>query len=147
MPAGRPPKPTAQHELDGTFRSDRHGDRADLSWLPGKPVKPKGLDEDSNWLWDLVVGQLPEGARAAVDAVQLIALCNWWRRYTKYARMMDEEIGNPMHVSCMECMAWKNFTKLAAEFGLSPAARTRLKVSGAQPKKAKPSEFFNDRLA
>jgi len=35
MPRGRPPKPTALHLLQGTFRRDRHGKRRDAPW----PVK------------------------------------------------------------------------------------------------------------
>lgn len=46
MPGGRPPKPTALHILDGTYRRDRHGKRIDAP-KPGEPqVAPDELSPE-----------------------------------------------------------------------------------------------------
>jgi len=128
MPAGRPPKTNAEHKLQGTYRADRHGDRLDEVIAHGIPAKPPGLDPQGSILWDLIVDALPPAAQCLVDSAMLTGACRWWSLWREYDRQLDAGEGDGYRTLMMATMAWKNFDKAAAKFGMSPIDRARLKV-------------------
>jgi P27 family predicted phage terminase small subunit len=145
--AGRPRKPTAKHKLDGTFRKDRHGDRADVGMdLPGQPIMPAGLSDDARELWVRVVGQLTRSKVAVeIDTSQLEAMCRWWARYLENERHAcefshDIEAGDMYEKRAKR--AWDAFDKVASRFGLTPADRAKLKLPEDKNQKTDPLKEF-----
>lgn len=145
--AGRPPKPVAKHKLEGTFRSDRHGDRGDLLLdLPGSPQMPAGLGDDARELWVRVVTQLTRAKVAVeIDSSQLEAMCRWWARYLENERHAcefahDIEAGDVYEKRAKR--AWDAFDKVAARFGLTPADRAKLKLPQDNSAKTDPLKEF-----
>lgn len=136
MAMGRPPKPTAAHVLEDTHRGDRHGD-IDSTWQPdGEPEVPSWLQGDALQLWrELSPRLVTSKVATSVDAAELAALCDWWARYREASRVADQiadKRGTDFYrCSILASMAWKNFTKAAANFGLNPADRARLKLPDA----------------
>ena len=125
---GGPRKPTVQLRREGTFREDRQGGRADVAYEPAELQAPRGLGDDGRWLWQLVINGTPRGILSAVDTAQLFAMCKWWGRWRRFDRNKDLEVSEMRQMT--EC--WKQFAAIAAQFGLSPAARTRIKAPGKQ---------------
>lgn len=137
MPAGRPPKPTAMHKLHGTYRADRHGDRVDDGQVfEGVPEKPNDLGPDADLLWDQVVAQLRTAkVVAAIDEASLEAMCRWWGRYRELMRRVDKESYDDEVCETLELRArraWLAFDRVSSQFGMTPAARAKLKT---EPKK------------
>lgn len=134
--AGRNPKTSAELKLTGGFRADRHGSRADVVWPHDLPEKPADLSDDAAWLWELVLSQLPDAARAKVDAAVLRGMCEWWGLYRRYMNLATEATAEDYRIVQMAAMAWKQFEKSSCDFGLSPAARAKLRVGGKEKAKA-----------
>lgn len=128
MVAGRPRKSTSQLIREGNFRSDRQGGRADVAYKPADLIAPRGLGDDGQWLWKLVIKGTPRGILSAVDTAQLFAMCKWWGRWRRLDRKSQLKAADMRQMA--EC--WKQFASIAGQFGLSPAARTRIKAPGKQ---------------
>lgn len=150
MAKGRPRKPTAAHILDGTHRSDRHGEQAD-QWQPdGAPKMPAWLNNDAQTLWQELSPRLVESNVATcVDAAELAALCDWWARYREAARVADgikdKQSTKFYRLSILASMAWKNFATAGAKFGLNPSDRARLKIDNGQRVEDELLSFTRDR--
>lgn len=124
----RPPKSTAALKLHGTYRKDRHGNRADVAFQPGEPEKPADLDADALWLWETVVGNLPPSGRSRIDAPLLWGMARWWSQWRQFDAELKAGEGDPYKVMVMAAAAWKQFEGCASRFGMSPAARAALKL-------------------
>lgn len=125
---GRPPKPTSDHKLSGTYRDDRHGMRIDDLFTHGEPEKPAWLDDDALGAWDIVVGFMPEQIKSELDTLMLAGMCDWyskWRRFSKQITASDQD---EYKATMKAAIAWKQFEKCAVKFGLSPVDRARLNV-------------------
>ena len=129
--AGRPPKSTAQHKLEGTYRPTRHAARLDEATVPGIPSKPVGMDGQAGWLWGMVTDHLPPEAMSQLDTAALVGVCRWWSLWREYDQQLDDGEGNAYKTLIMAVAAWKQFEKAAAKFGLSPVDRARLKITKA----------------
>lgn len=132
MPRGRPRKPVAQKVAEGTFRPDRDGDPALQVEASGLPVPPADLSAEALAFWNLIVPQLVASKVAAeADSTQLGMMCQWWARYQRYSEAcdtlpIDDKGLYQMTVLCG--IAWTNFDKIAARFGLTPSDRAKLRV-------------------
>ena len=123
--AGRPPKSTAQHVLENTYRADRHGDRSDADFC-GEPERPRGLDKHGEWIWNFIVASTPSGVLARIDTIALTGLCRWW---SVWCNAMDEhEADGTWKAACRAAMAWKHVERLLSKYGCSPTERAKLKV-------------------
>ena len=125
---GRPRKPTLQLIREGNYREDRQGGRADIAYQPADLKAPRGLGDDGQWLWALVIKGTPRGILSAVDTAQLFAMCKWWGRWRRLDRKSNLDVADMRQM--VEC--WKQFSTIAGQFGMSPAARTRIKTPGKQ---------------
>ena len=126
---GRPRKPTAQHELEGTYRKDRHGDRALEPAAAGVPAKPKGLSKEAAALWDHVVTELvTNGTAKRMDTAALQALCEVWGLYRK-AVAAANKYPIDKEVRCAVTAYLAQFERLASRFGLTPESRARIRVN------------------
>jgi phage terminase small subunit len=123
--AGRPPKPLKIHDLDGTFRADRHG-RASVAKSTGGnvPVQPKGMDSAAAWMWKHITTTRKDWI-AESDGPAIQALCDLWSLRCKAKVAVDKDpIDKDARISFVsyhqECL------KLWAKFGATPADRARL---------------------
>lgn len=126
---GRPPKPTSDHERDGTFRPHRHADRADTAFEQGPPSMPEGLDGHGRWLWRLVEENVPHQILSPADAASLIVVCKLWSVWRRLDDEMDTAEGDAAYkVATMLSAMTKQLTAGLARFGLSPRDRASLKL-------------------
>ena len=126
--AGRPPKPTALHILNGSFDDRRHTDRADVLYPDDAPVQIRGLGKDGIQAWHLITDSTPAEILKRIDSMQLFGLCRWWTIWREYDRKHaagDERALTPAR------NAWEPFSKLAQQFGMSPTARCRIMAENA----------------
>lgn len=141
MALGRKPKPTGLHVLDGTFRADRHGP------LPGArapagtaPDPPRHLRGTALRVWRKTVQDLDQlGILDRADQGILAAYCEAraelsWADYKirTEGRIVETSTGN---IRAHPAVGIKNQAalrvgKFAAELGLTPSARARLRVGG-----------------
>lgn len=138
----RPCKSTQVLKLQGTYRKDRHSDRVDVQFSAGEPEKPADLDTDASWLWDTVVGNMPERGKSRIDAPLLLGMARWWSQWRRFDAELRDGVGDPYKVMVMAAAAWKQFEGCASRFGMSPAARASLKLPADEPAKGKLAEFL-----
>lgn len=133
---GPPPKPTKLKKLEGTYRKDRDIG-GELAPPPGTPTIPKWLDEEAKAEWARIVPQLVElGVLTGLDGGALERYCvahsNWVRAQLdvqKKGAVLKTPFGpqkNPNVKIALEERAAAR--QLAGELGLSPSARSRVKV-------------------
>jgi P27 family predicted phage terminase small subunit len=138
---GPPPKPTKLKKLEGTYRKDRDVGR-ELEPPPGVPVRPKWLDREACAEWDRVVPQLVElkvltGLDGAALERYCVAHSNWvkaQRDVQKNGAVLKSQFGpmkNPNVKIAQDERAAARL--LAGELGLSPSARSRVKVPEKTP--------------
>lgn len=130
------PKSTSDHERDGTFRSSRHSDRADSIFPKGPPAMPDGLTGHEQWMWRLVVENCPDRVISPADAAALLLLCRWWDEY----RVADDEARHAdakkrYKALVVLALVTKRVHEGLRQFGMHPAGRTALKVSGKSKSK------------
>lgn len=74
--AGNNRKSRAQHERDGTFRKDRHGDLKNPEPSPGRPEPPGELDNLGQQTWARMIWAFEDmGMLHKVDGDALYAYC------------------------------------------------------------------------
>lgn len=152
MPAGRPPKPIALHEAQGTFRKDRHAKTVDL----GRPdvAAPSFLVGLEKKEWSRVAPILAAaGLLRDADHAMLAAYCEAYAEFVEAKKMLKKKgrtfTTDKGYVSASPWVAIKNnaadrMGKFAAHFGLSPASRARVPAPEAKPEKPSgKARFFN----
>lgn len=100
------------------------------------PEKPEGLNEDAEFLWDLVVAQWePLNLMRPMDAASLLAACENYARWKQAVRWRYERgllHTNAAGTVCaapwigIEEKASREFRAWCAEFGLTPAAENNV---------------------
>ena len=139
MVSGRLPRPTALKVLAG----EKHKDRINTNEPkapPGEPPMPAGLDEAGATMWRALVAALDSlGILSTADAIALQMFCETYSGYRE-AHDKSKEFGqvliqngipkrNPymteVHMHRAELL------KQQAEFGLTPAQRSRIVAPGA----------------
>lgn len=146
----RPPTPTALKVLQGTYRADRHGGQEPQPALE-HPDCPELLTGEARALWEHLAPRLYRlGLLTELDAPALAATCSAYGRWHTAEKHLAEQgdvvkspsgypIINP-YLSISKA-AWKQYRDGLQEFGLSPAARTRLHVTPPTAPNAK-DRFF-----
>lgn len=150
-------KPARLKVLQGTARPDREG-HDEPRPRPVVPSMPRGLDARARRLWhDLAPRLEPLGLLRETDAPMFVALCESWARYREACQRLRETIQavRGQKPSSAEGLHWirkveisvssaeQSFTRLAREFGLSPASRSRLDV----PDPERSEDDFEEYLA
>lgn len=112
----------------------------------GAPGPPIWLDADARDCWWKIVPELDRlGLLTLIDGGALEGACVAYSRAVAAGRILDAEgltmeIG-PTHYKqqrpevSIEQKSWSQFRMFCQEFGLTPAARTRLSVSPKQDRK------------
>ncbi len=125
--SGRKRKSTAQHKADGSYRADRHADRADQICELSPLKKPEGLSPLQSSLWDAVLNTLPPGLVGTIDAPGMMGLVRWYEVYDRAMRLVEQDATDTIAMKQAKT-AWDSFWKCASEFGIGPSNRARLKV-------------------
>ena len=123
--AGRRPKPTKLKELEG---NPGHRPLPEDEWEPeaGLPDKPRGLGVYGNRCWDRLSSHLEE-IITEVDWIGFEMVCHAYQDW----RVAEKE-NKPREVDA----AFKRLRAMLIEFGLTPAARTKVQAGKSKKKDA-----------
>jgi P27 family predicted phage terminase small subunit len=148
---GPPPKPTKLKKLEGTYRKDRDQGGNELAPPPAVPICPRWITGAAKAEWDRIVPQLAElGVLTGLDGGQLERYCdaygNWLQakaEVKKHGQMIKTPFGpqkNPAVKTAFD--ERKEADRLAQELGLSPSARSRVKVPEKPPEEDQTEAFL-----
>lgn len=129
--------PTALKKARGTFEQCKSA-RNEMAPPPGLPVCPKYLDKVAREFWEELVPQLAElNVLTKVDGKTLEGLCTNYSQAVKFQKLADKDPivetpwGPKVNPAVSEARkSWALLKQFAAEFGLSPSARTRVGAPG-----------------
>jgi phage terminase small subunit len=152
-------KTRAQHELDGTFRKDKHGDLRNPEPEAGRPNPPAELDSDEQREWDRFMWAFEDmGMLHKVDLFAVFQCVKLWVEIERVGEQQSEaraglrvlesnlsdiqaedkvqlfsEIVN-LHKIVSKCTDQLRAGRMAmrqylVEFGLTPASRGRIKLT------------------
>lgn len=145
---GPPPKPTVLKLVPGGNPGRRKPDAAEPVPPPGKPEPPEPLDERARKVWDALVPRLTMvGLARSIDGIALARYCSllvvWLdaaralrESGTKYAIRDKPVNGRPGRVLSLRVSPdvgvvsrlHRDLLAIEREFGLTPAARTRIRT-------------------
>lgn len=133
--AGRPPKPTVIHEIQGTKRKDRHvtARAGELNLSDSAlPEPPEWLCEEAKdeWFRLLTDGKYAKALRSA-DWTALSIYCQMWARFVQ-----SEKSGEPMNAKYISTMV-----SLGGKLGLNPADRVKVRLPEEEKPKTGWSQF------
>ncbi len=123
-----PAKPTALLELEGTYREDRHGGRADqMVASDAAPEPPEWLNDEAReeW-WRVVNGYAVSGIITPLDRGMLATYCSMWSRFAAAEQAVPYVGQNASFINAM--------ILVASKLGLTPVSRASMKVPNAKPK-------------
>lgn len=147
------PTPTAILEARGSWRAgEREGEPRPP---PGRPECPECLGPLARAEWERIGAQLEAmGLLAACDQAALAAYCDAWEEFASAAAACTRLLtGDPTllldptfeRLLRTKRQAAAQLVRLAGHFGLSPATRTRIKVTAPEEKKPDVRRrFFGD---
>jgi phage terminase small subunit len=95
-------------------------------------------------MWSEVVKGCPPAMLGKVDTAYLEGLCRWWSIWRQYEQLILDGEGNQFRLITMAQIAWSNWSKAAAKFGLTPVDRQRLRIA-AETGKQNPLEELKAR--
>lgn len=155
MGAGRPRKPKELHEIEGTYRADRHGfESIQGDVLPTVPPPPKILSKLAKKEWNIVCAWLCERGILASTDLSLVAIyCNEVATYFECEQYVkkhgmtedickvipakkegdDDKVIVTKVVVRPEVVRQREAAKLAlqyaGQFGYTPSARMKLNLT------------------
>ena len=147
MPAGRPPKPTALKKLGGTLQPSRTN--------PLEPVPEVALGYPPVWLsatakeyWDEIGGLLLQMKLVSYgDSAALMLLVDVLAEWCAVRKIIKKKgrvyqvlseggmTYKPRPEVAMESDLWRRAHRMLVEFGLTPAARSKVSVIGDKEEK------------
>jgi P27 family predicted phage terminase small subunit len=145
---GPKPLPTADKRLRGTLEKSRQAPD-ELELPPGCPNPPTSLIGDGRELWRDCAPVLAErGVLSNSDRASFEAMCRAFqsardaeKELAKEGRVIPGERGNVINPwEKIAIQRWAEVVRFSAEFGLTPAARSR--ISAPDQKKKDPAEGF-----
>lgn len=136
---GPAPRPTRLNELAGNPGKRARNAREAQPAVPAKlPTAPRWMSEEAKGLWKRIARQLFEcGLLTAVDQTALAALCEAYGTFMEARGVVAEEgmiayseKGAPYQHPAVGVMnsARKELLTWMREFGMTPSARSRIRV-------------------
>ena len=158
MTRGRKPKPSGLKVIAGTDRADRRNEN-EPKFAPDIPTAPGFLSDEAQEEWARVCVQLySQGVLSQVDRAALAAYCQaygrWQQAEEALAKMAERDrvtkgmmikttngnaVQNPLVGTANKAMA--DMMRYAAEFGMTPSARSR--ISASLPDEGDPFAFLS----
>jgi len=146
---GPPKKPTKLKLLQGTFRADRAAQNEAQPELD-IPAVPPHLSDEAKVEWGRISQELFQlGLLSRIDRAALAAYCESWSDWLDASRMCstkdgkDRKVilttnGNPMEnpYYTIKKRSMELMHKFLTEFGMTPAARSRINATPAEKPKA-----------
>ena len=159
MTRGRKPKPSGLKVIAGTDRADRRNDQ-EPKFNPEIPTVPAFLSDYAKVEWGRVCDALYQaGILAKTDRAVLAAYCQafgrWQQAEEALAQMGARDgvtkglmikttngnaVQNPLVGTANKAMA--DMARYAAEFGMTPSARSRIKAEGRDDQENAAAKFF-----
>ncbi len=145
---GRRPTPDNLHQLHGNRRGRKPKTALDLE--PSLPKPPEWLSEKALIAWS-EIGPVAVAKRVMTiaDRHALVLLCEAWAEWRECLEIIAEEGRTYEAVSdrggsslrahpavAQAADAWRRCDTMLANFGLSPAARARVRAMPVKPKKS-----------
>ncbi len=136
MGRGRPSKPISQHHLDGTYRKDRHGHRAEPSG--DTPICPSDFNGLKRQVWNFLVEEMEKIGRLSSSYTLLMELfCRAYANHRASQKYLDEH--GPLVKSAkgetkrnpasIDSIQWLQQVKsINSELGLSPSVVQRITI-------------------
>ena len=138
---GRRKEPAQSKVVRGVFREDRdsHGPKVEIQ----APKCPTWLPKEAKKYWKEIAPKLvASGLIGVVDGAAFIAHCDSMGKFEQVSRQLtslaDLYDSTPQGFMVQSALftirnkLWDQVMKSASEFGLSPAARSKVKDSGQQ---------------
>lgn len=130
-------KPTALKIVQGTYRADRAAANEPVP-QSGVPSCPTWLAPDGKREWKRLADELAAlGLLSEVDRTALALYCQAFAEYREAARIVKakglttvSDKGNVLQHPAVSIRndAWRRVMKAAADFGMTPASRSRISV-------------------
>lgn len=150
---GRPRKTDAEKKRQGTYRKDRkQPDPAPFALISKAPPAPEQFSDDAKAVWKTITTELVNlKLLTTVDIFVLEMLVREVEKYWQAEKMiMEEGLMTKAGTGALKkhpaldisAIAWRNVMQAISHYGLSPAARQRLKVVLEPPKKNKALELM-----
>ena len=147
----RPPTPVAIHKLRGTFRRDRHGGEEPQP-TAGLPVAPDHLDAQAADEY-YRTGKLLADCRVLTQADKAALACYAaaWSRLIEAETKLRETgliVKSPSGFPCISPYlsivnrAAEEIRKWSGELGLTPSARSKLKITPAETPSGDGEKYF-----
>lgn len=133
---GRPPVPIEVKLRNGSYRPSRDGplDDGQLQILKSSndpPDSPVDLDDDGNWCWSYIC-EYGYGVQQS-DAMILKMVCVLWSELLRIAdrlKRIDDVASREYGSVSRRCIEFtQRIDSMLSQFGLSPAARSRMQAS------------------
>lgn len=140
----RPKTPSKLLKERGTFRRDRHSDDLEASAVPGLPPAPDHLTPQQKSLWSKVGKQLVEaGLLSSFDAQAFECMIKTYSELVAFEQQLADEpnivseVGEngalQQHPLINIVHKWRMMLlRHLQQFGLTPAARTGIKLQQSQ---------------
>lgn len=139
MPKGRPPKPKILNDLRGD-PGKRRRNAVEPEAPEGMPVCPDHLDEIAKQEWKSVTAHLKSmGLLSTADRSAIEMYCISYSRYRravencqKYGDVIlspNKQVPMISPYSTIQNQAFEQCRKLLIEFGLTPSARARMRIT------------------
>jgi phage terminase small subunit len=125
--------PTKLRLLNGTARPHRHANRLDTLAAKGKPVRRDDFTADEAQIWDWVIAKYA-GTQVLeeIDTPALIQCCELYGMYRQVAALAKADpIDKEMRCAVIGYFA--AFSKVAANFGMTPHDRANIKGLDVAP--------------
>jgi len=126
--------------LDGTYRPRAHDNGADTRSSIGKCVPLRKLNKYGRRFFDSVIRAYPAGTLGESDSEALTACAEWVQaQYALEAGKQEMEFRDYIR---QKGEISKHFLQHAVRFGLTPADRGKVKLTGPPEGEAKEAKFF-----
>jgi P27 family predicted phage terminase small subunit len=159
MTRGRKPKPTGLKVVAGTDRPDRRNDQ-EPKFNPEIPSPPAFLSDEAKVEWGRVCDALYQaGILCKTDRAALGAYCQAYGRWQQAEAALSlmsardnitrglmikttngNAVQNPLVGTANKAMA--DMVRYAAEFGMTPSARSRIKAEGRDDQENPAASYF-----
>lgn len=137
--------PTAILQARGSWLADEPERKHEPEFTVGTPERPKFLSPMADQEWNRLVKLLvPSRVLTEADRMALASLCECWADFVNATERLQAATGKQWRLALNAKRACSDaLIKAAAQFGLTPAARSRVQaIEGKNADSDKKARFF-----